>query len=95
MDHKAEAVFRMQNYIRENIDKEITLSALSSGCGYSPWYAYRLFLLYTGYSPADYIRKLRLSNSALKLRDEHVKIIDVALDAGFSTPESYQRAFFK
>jgi len=86
----------MQNYIRENIDKEITLSALSSGCGYSPWYAYRLFLLYTGYSPADYIRKLRrLSNSALKLRDEHVKIIDVALDAGFSTPESYQRAFFK
>lgn len=95
MDFKAEAVYRMQNYIHKNITEEISLSALSSACGYSPWYSYRLFQLYTGFSPSDYIRKLRLSLSALKLRDERVKIIDAALDAGYSTPESYQRAFHK
>jgi len=95
LDYKKEAVYKMQNYIRENLSGEITLAVLSSACGYSPWYSYRLFVLYTGYSPSDYIRKLRLSNSALKLRDKKVKIIDAALDAGFSTPESYQRAFYK
>lgn len=95
VDFKAEAVYKMQNFIRENITEEITLAALSSACGYSPWYSYRLFLLYTGYSPSDYVRKLRLSVSALRLRDERVKIIDAALDAGFSTPESYTRAFYK
>ena len=85
----------MQNYIREHISEEITLSALSTAAGYSPWYASKLFALYTGYGPADYIRKLKLSVSALKLRDERVKIIDAAFDAGFSAPESYQRAFYK
>lgn len=95
MDYKAEAVYKMQKYIKENITEEITLSALSSAAGYSPWYSYRLFVQYTGLSPSDYIRKLKLSVSALRLRDERVKIIDIAFDAGFSTPESYQRAFYK
>lgn len=95
MDYKAEAVSKMQNYIKKNLTEEITLTALSSAAGYSPWYSYRLFLHYTGLSPADYIRKLRLSVSALRLRDEKLKIIDAALDAGFSTPESYTRAFYR
>lgn len=95
MDFKAEAVYKMQQYIRANIDKEINLSDLSEACGYSPWYAHRLFMAYTGYSPSEYLRKLRLSHSALRLRDEKVKVIDVALDAGFSTAESYSRAFYK
>ena len=95
MDYKAQAVYRMQKCIKENMEEKISLSVLSAACGYSPWYSYRLFLQYTGYSPSDYIRKLRLSASALKLRDEKVKIIDVAYAAGFSTPESYSRAFRK
>lgn len=95
MDFKAEAVFKMQTFIREHIGEEIGMSALATACGYSPWYSYRLFQQYTGYSPSEYMRRLRLSNSALKLRDGRVKIIDAALDAGYSTPESYQRAFYK
>lgn len=95
MDYKAEAVYKMQNYILEKISEEIALDDLSTVCGYSPWYSYRLFLQYTGFTPSDYMRKIRLTNSALRLRDEREKVIDVALEAGFSTPESYQRAFFK
>ena len=95
MDFKAEAVYRMQNYIRNNLSGEITLAALSKAAGYSPWHSHRLFVLYTGLTPSGYIRKLRLSQSALKLRDERVKIIDAAFDAGFNTPESYTRAFYK
>lgn len=95
MDYKAEAVYKMQNYIRDNLSEEINLSALSRVCGYSPWYSYRLFVQYTGHSPSGYVRRLRLSTSALRLRDERVKIIDAAWEAGFSAPESYQRAFYK
>ena len=95
MDFKAEAVCKMQDYIRANFTDSISLSALAQTCGYSPWHAYRLFLYYTGYSPAEYIRKVRLSASALRLRDERIKVIDAALDAGFSAPESFTRAFCK
>ncbi|MCL2675033.1 MAG: helix-turn-helix domain-containing protein [Firmicutes bacterium] len=95
MDFKAETVCKMQDYIRINTAEQITLSALASAVGYSPWYCYRLFLQYTGHSPSDYIRKLKLSSSALKLRDERIKVTDAAFDAGYFTPESYTRAFYK
>lgn len=46
-------------------------------------------------TPAEYIRKLRLSKSALRLRDENVKVTDVAFDVGFQSVDGYQRAFYK
>ena len=46
-----------------------------------------------GLTPAVYIRRLKLSKSALKLRDEHCQILDVAMDLGFGSVDGYQRAF--
>lgn len=90
---RAQAVAKMQKYIREHAGEEITLAELARVSNYSPWHSYRLFVEYTKYSPTEYIRKLRLSESALRLRDERVKVLDVALDSGYSTAESYLRAF--
>ncbi|SEU26857.1 AraC-type DNA-binding protein [Lacrimispora sphenoides] len=95
MEEKIEAVQRMQDYIAEHLSETITLTALSSVSYYSPWYSYRLFLQHTNMTPADYIRRLRLSKSAIKLRDESCKIIDTALDLGFGSVDGYQRAFFR
>ncbi len=95
MEEKIEAVQRMQDYIVEHLSESITLTALSSVSYYSPWYSYRLFLQHTSMTPADYIRRLRLSKSAIKLRDESCKIIDTALELGFGSVDGYQRAFFR
>ena len=95
MEEKIEAVQRMQDYIAEHLSETITLTALSNVSYYSPWYSYRLFLQHTNMTPADYIRRLRLSKSAIKLRDESCKIIDTALDLGFGSVDGYQRAFFR
>ncbi len=95
MEEKIEAVQRMQDYIAEHLSETITLTALSSVSYYSPWYSYRLFLQHTNMTPADYIRRLRLSKSAIKLRDESRKIIDTALELGFGSVDGYQRAFFR
>jgi AraC-like DNA-binding protein len=46
----------------------------------------------TGKTPFEYIRALRLSRAAVKLRDEDVKIIDVALDFVFDSHEGFTRA---
>ncbi|HCD45667.1 MAG TPA: AraC family transcriptional regulator, partial [Lachnoclostridium sp.] len=79
----------------EHLSENITLTALSSVSYYSPWYSYRLFLQHTNMTPADYVRRLRLSKSAIKLRDESCKIIDAALELGFGSVDGYQRAFFR
>ena len=70
MTQQIEAVQRMQDYIEQNLAGEITPADLARAALFSPWYAYRLFRRHTGLTPADYIRRLRLSRSALRLRDE-------------------------
>lgn len=87
------AVQRMQDYIEDHLNDSITLAELARESLYSPWYSYRLFREYTGLTPAAYIRRLRLSKSALRLRDEDCRIVDVAYEMGFESVDGYQRAF--
>lgn len=89
------AVQKMQDYIEKNRTEEITLSDLSHTSLFSPWYSYRLFRDYLGLSPAEYIRKYRLTQAAKQLQTGNVKVIDAALDAGFSNPDTFTRAFFR
>ena len=89
------AVQRMQDYIEKNAENEITPADLAGVSHFSPWHSYRLFREYTGLTPAAYIRRLRLSRSALRLKNENCRIIDAALDSGFGSVDGYTRAFFR
>ncbi len=95
MDEHIEAVQKMQDYIAAHLDETITIADLARVSHYSPWYSYRLFVTLLHMTPAVYIRRMRLSESALRLRDEKVKIVDVAFDFGFESVDGYQRAFYK
>ncbi|ADL52236.1 helix-turn-helix transcriptional regulator [Clostridium cellulovorans] len=92
---KIEAVQRMQDYIEENISNSITLYMLAQAAGYSPWYSARIFKDLLGKTPFEYIRSLRLSLAAVRMRDEDVKIVDVAFDFVFDSHEGFTRAFSK
>lgn len=92
---KIDSVRKMQTYIEDHLDEKITLSNLSNVSCYSPWYSYRLFIEVLGITPSEYIRKLKLSKSALELRDEQSKILEISLKYGYSSVDGYQRAFYK
>lgn len=93
MREQVEAVQRMQDYIEMHLFENITLADLSNVSLFSPWYSYRLFVKHVGISPADYIRRFRLSKSALKLRDHPCRIAETAFEMGFGSVDGYQRAF--
>lgn len=93
MDGQRDAVRVMQDYISEHINEEITIADLARCSSFSPWYARRLFEKHLGMTPAVYIRRLKLSKSALRLRDEKLSVLDVAMDMGFGSVDGYQRAF--
>lgn len=95
MKEQTLAVQRMQDYMAANIDNEITMGELARISLFSPWYSYRLFKVCTGLTPAEYIRRLRLSRSALRLKNENCRVIDAALDLGFGSVDGYQRAFYR
>lgn len=95
MVEQQEAVQRMQDFIEINLNDNITLADLAKASLFSPWYSYRLLKQWTNLTPSNYIRKLRLSKSAFRLRDENQKIADIAFEMGFGSVDGYQRAFLR
>lgn len=87
------AVQRMQDYIEEHLDEEMNMAELARVSLYSPWHSYRLFREHTGLTVSEYIRRLRLSKSALRLKNGTVRVTQIAYDLGFGSVDGYQRAF--
>lgn len=92
---KIKAVQRMQEYIDDHLTEAITLHSLARAAGYSPWHSARMFKDLTGKAPFEYIRTLRLSQAAVRLKGSNRKIIDVAFDFVFDSHEGFTRAFSK
>lgn len=95
MNEQIMAVQRMQDYIEAHLEETIGLSDLAGVSLFSPWYSYRLFQKQTGFTPASYIRRLRLAKAAMRLKKENVHIIDVAFDLGFGSVDGFTRAFYR
>lgn len=70
------------------------LEAAASEAAASPWHFHRRFGEVTGESFAACLRRLRLERAAYRLR-EGLSVIEVALEAGFSSPEAFSRAYSK
>ncbi len=92
---KLKAISRIQEFIEQHINEQITLYMLANASGYSPWHMERLFKDMTGMTPFEYIRALRLSQAAVKLREKDTRIVDVAFDFVFDSHEGFTRAFSK
>lgn len=95
MTPKVEAVQKMQDYIAAHQNEEINLKALSDAACYSPWYCYRIFKELTGLTVSGYVRRLKLTGAARRLKNSDAKVIDVALDSGFESVDGFQRAFYR
>ena len=93
MEEHILAVQRMQDYIEAHLEEEITMADLARVSLYSPWYSYRLFRDHTGLTAADYIRRLRLSRSAMRLKREGCSVTEAAFGLGFGSVDGYQRSF--
>ncbi len=92
---KVDAVQRMQDYIMAHYQEEITLEDLAKAAMYSPWHALRAFSELIGKTPFEYLRMVRLSEAAKKLRDTQKSVLDIALESAFGSHEGFTKAFSK
>lgn len=80
-------------YIEDNLCEEISYKKLSQILGVNEYTMHRIFLFVTNYNLAEYIRKRRLSMSALDLIEGKEKIIDIAIKYNYESSQSFSRAF--
>jgi AraC family transcriptional regulator len=82
-------------YIEQHIDDDINLKNVSKVTSFSGVQFGQLFYYMTDMTLSEYIRKRKLSNAAISLQTDNRKIIDIALDYGYESADSFTRAFVK
>ena len=83
------AIDYMENHLTENI----TLSDIAGAVYLSVFHFQRAFSLLTELSPAEYLRKRRLSQAGMDLMKQEEKVIDIAAKYCYDSPESFTKAF--
>ncbi len=80
-------------YMEKHLTDEITLADTARYVNLSAFHFQRAFSLLTGMSPAEYLRKRRLSQAGADLLSGDVKVIDAAMKYCYESPESFAKAF--
>jgi len=80
-------------YIEDNLMAEIDLKEAARIALCSEYQFKRMFSFLAGIPLAEYIRRRRLTLAAFDLRDSSVKVIDLAVKYGYSSADSFTRAF--
>lgn len=80
-------------YIEDNLTEEINYSKISKIAFCSEYHFKRMFSFLSGISLSEYIRRRRLTLAALDLKDKNLRIIDVAVKYGYTSADSFSRAF--
>ncbi len=83
------------DYIEEHLCEELTLQELARLAGFSDFHFHRVFQAMAGVPVMDYVRKRRLVMAAFRIAHTDDKLIEIALDCGFGSPETFIRAFRK
>lgn len=80
-------------YIEQHLREELTIQDIARQAALSPFYFQKGFAMLCGMTVGDYIRQRRLSVAGLEVLTTDRKIIDIALEAGYESPDSFTRAF--
>lgn len=91
--HAYEAIEQSLTYIEEHLTKEISTEKLANTVGLSPFYFQRLFKRLVNKPVQEYVKLRRLAKVIENLKSTEQRILDAALDYGFSSHANFTRAF--
>jgi AraC family transcriptional regulator len=81
------------DYIEENLEGNIDYSKAAEKAFSSTFHFQRMFLAVCGITPAEYVRRRRLTLAVMDLSDDSSRVIDIALKYGYDSPDAFTRAF--
>lgn len=91
MNH--EVISELVAWIETQLNTKLTIDEVAVRSGYSKWYLQRTYQNSTGITLGEYIRRRRLSCAAAELRLTKTEVITIAMKYGFSSQQTFTRAF--
>lgn len=80
-------------YIDENQNDSLSVELIAEHFAFSPYYFHRLFTAVVGKSMIAYVRDRRVIYACKMLSETDRKVLDIALDCGFDSAQSFSRSF--
>ncbi|MEG1580392.1 MAG: AraC family transcriptional regulator [Bacteroidaceae bacterium] len=83
------------HFMRENIEKKLSLNTIAQHIGYSPSHFSVLFHKRTGYAPLAYLNQLKIQQACHLLDFTDMKVNQVCYKIGIEDPYYFSRLFRK
>jgi AraC family transcriptional regulator len=80
-------------YLEEQLQYEIDFAEVAKRAYCSEYHFKRMFSFLAGIPLSEYVRRRRLTLAAFELQNSDIKVIDVAVKYGYSSPDSFTKAF--
>ena len=94
LDHYHARMQRVLDHIDRHLDGDLDLNAVSSVAAFSKFHFHRQFKATFGVSLHRYVQLARLRRASKRLAEgKGHSVTDIALDAGYETPDAFARAF--
>lgn len=78
---------------QSRLEESLDLAKSAEIAQVSPFQLHRKFKSLMGESPRSYLERLRLERAAFRLLIQRSDLLTIALDCGFSNPDTFTRAF--
>ncbi len=83
------------NFMKNNLDRSISVEELADHLNYSSSYLYSLFKEETGYSPIHYFNHLKIQKACQYLSFTKMSVKEISYELGFNDPFYFSRLFKK
>lgn len=80
-------------YIDVHLNDTLSVQSIAEQFAFSPYYFHRLFTSIVGKSMIAYVRDRRIAYACKMLNETDQKVLDIALDLGFDSAQSFSRTF--
>ncbi|MBZ4670630.1 MAG: two component transcriptional regulator, AraC family [Oscillospiraceae bacterium] len=94
-NYKNRIISNVQKYIRENLNKKLSLNEVAALFGFSPNYLSQLFTRCTGISFVEYITLEKISAAKKMMSQGNDKIYEIADKLGFESAFYFSKVFKK
>jgi AraC-like DNA-binding protein len=86
-------ILNLERYIKDNLDREITLTELADKVGFNKTYFVKRFKILWGMPPMQFVNNQRLEIARRLLTTTDMSVSEIAEITGFRTLHYFSRAF--
>ena len=91
-EHQQKVIGEIIRWMNQSSIRLLDITLTAQRAGFSRWHMQRMFKQHTGITLGRYIRILRLSNAAIDLINTAYPVIEIALEYGYESQQTFTRA---